>query len=563
MSDSNRPQAVIKTKVEKSRRISLIWAIPAVTVLVGIYLLYDTYSKRGPTVTVTFQGGEGLQVNQSHVKHRDVDMGSVQSIVLAPDYSHVIVTLAMKPEATPMLTDKARFWVVKPRLFAGSISGLDTLVSGSYIEILPSTEPGVKQRSFTGLEDPPVLQTQEAGRTFLLKSPRVGSVSLGSPVFYRDLTVGQVLGWDLSPDARTVTIHAFVKAPFDKFVNDDSRFWDASGISLKLGATGVHLEMESFKALLLGGIAFATPDNAPDTAPSPDDRVFPLYENKEAADDAGYMRLVKFISYFPGAASGLGVGSPVTFQGLRVGQVTDVGLEYDNATDTVRVPVKYEIQPDRIANIRIAQAHGPLENTRLLVEKGMRAELKSANIVTGQQEVALEMDATAPPATIGEFNGMIVMPSIAGGFAGIENAANQLLNKLSHMPFQQIGDNLNTTLQGVSKIVNGTQLADTLIKLHGTMDSADQVVKHLDAGMTPAMKQLPAIATDLQTTLAKSSTLVGSVGTAYGQDSKFSRDLNRLMAQLNDTARAMRALADLLTRHPEALIRGRTNTGPE
>jgi paraquat-inducible protein B len=563
MSDSNHPQATVKTKVEQSRRVSLIWAIPAVTVLVGIYLLYDTFSKRGPTITVTFLGGEGLQVNQSHVKHRDVDMGSVKSIVLAPDYSHVIVTLAMKPEATAMLTKKARFWVVKPRLFAGTISGLDTLVSGSYIEILPSTQPGERQRSFTGLEDPPVLQTQEAGHTFLLKSPRVGSISLGSPLFYRDLTVGQVLGWDLSKDAKSVTIHAFVKAPFDGFVNSETRFWDASGISLQLGATGVHVQLESLKALLLGGIAFGDAEGDTATQPSAEDANFPLFESKEAADNAGFMRLIKFVSYFPGAVSGLGVGSPVTFQGIRVGQVTDVGLEYDNATDTVRVPVHYEIQPDRIANVRVTAARGAVENTRMLVEKGLRAELKSANLITGQQEVALEMDATAPPATISELDGVIVMPSIAGGFAGIENAANQLLNKLSHMPFEQIGDNLNTTLHGVSKLVNGTQLADTLVKLHGTLDSADQVVKHLDAGLAPALKQLPAIATDLQTTLARSSTLVGSVGTAYGQDSKFSRDLTRLMAQLNDTARALRALADLLTRHPEALIRGRTNTGPE
>jgi paraquat-inducible protein B len=563
MTDPIQPQANIRTKVEKSRRVSLIWAIPAVTVAIGLWLIYDTYSKRGPTITVTFLGGEGLQVNQSHVKHRDVDMGVVQSIVLAPDYSHVVVTLAMKPEAAPLLTDKARFWVVKPRLFAGSISGLDTLVSGSYIELLPSTLEGSKQRSFTGLEDPPVLQTQQAGHTFLLKSPRVGSISLGSPVFYRDLTVGEVLGWDLADDAKTVTIHAFVRAPFDKFVNDDSRFWDASGVSLQLGATGVHLQLESLKALLLGGIAFGSPDGDTESEESAQDHEFPLYESKEAADNAGFMRLIKFVSYFSGAASGIGAGSPVTFQGLRVGQVTDVGLEYDPASDSIRVPVHYQIQPDRIANVRIAQSRGPKENTRLLVQRGLRAELKSANLLTGQQEIALEMNSTAPPATLGQEGDVLVMPSIAGGFAGIENAANQLLSKLSHMPFEEIGNNLNDTLHGVSKLVNGTELADTLIKLHGTMGSADQMVKHLDAGLTPAMKDLPGIANDLQSTLAKSSTMMGSVSLAYGQDSKFSRDLNRLMSQLNDTARALRALADLLTRHPEALIRGRTNTGPE
>jgi paraquat-inducible protein B len=563
MNDPVHPHATVRTKVEKSRRISLIWAIPAVTLLIALWLVWDTYSKRGPTITVTFQAGEGLQVNQSHVKHRDVDMGVVQSIVLADDYSHVIVTLAMRPEATPLLNDKARFWVVMPRLFAGSISGLNTLVSGSYIELLPSAIGGTPQRSFTGLEDPPVLQTQTAGHTFLLKTGRVGSISVGSPVFYRDLSVGEVLGWDLSADATIVTIHAFVRAPFDKFVTDETRFWDASGVSLEMGATGVHLQVESLKALILGGVAFAVPPGAPVARPSEEGASFPLFASREDADNAGYVRHVRFVSYFSGAVSGLGPGSPVTFQGLHVGQVTEVGLQYDAANDSLQVPVHYEVEPERIANAKIAAARGPLENTRMLVALGLRAELQSANLLTGQMRVALEIDKDAPPAQLGMEGDVLVMPTIAGGFAGIEAAANQLLSKLSRMPFEKIGNDLDSTLHGASGIVNGAALAESLTALHGTLSNADELVKSLNTGVGPAMKQLPAIASDLQATVAKTDNLIGSATAGYGQDSKFNRDVDRLMVQLNDTARALRALADLLTRHPEALVRGRTNSGPE
>jgi len=565
MTDLTHPQATVKTRVEKSRRISLIWGIPVVTLLIAAWLVWHTYSMRGPTVTVTFVSAEGLQPTQSHVKFRDVDMGVVKSIALADDYSHVIVTLEMKPAATRLLTDKARFWVVRPRLFAGSISGLSTLVSGSYIEVLPSTLGGRRQRSFTGLEDPPVLQTQEAGHTFLLKAPQVGSISLGSPIFYRDLSVGEVLGWDLAPDANSVTIHAFIRAPFDKFVTDDSRFWNASGLSVELGAGGVRVQVESLQALFLGGIAFETPKGAGATAttPSENEHGFPLYASREAADNAGFARHVQFVSYFPGSVGGLQVGAPVTFQGLRVGQVTGMGLEYDPVSDMIRVPVHYEIQPERIANIRFAAARGPVENARILVERGMRAEVQSANLLTGQMKVALEIDPNAPPAHLGVEGNELVMPAIAGGFAGIENAANQLLSKLSSMPFEQIGRNLNDMLGGASKMVNGPELADSLVKLNATLANADEVVKHLNAGLGPAMKQLPAISADLQASLAKAAILVGSMNAAYGQDSKFNRDVDRLMMQLNDTAEALRALSDLLTRHPEALIRGRTNTGPE
>jgi paraquat-inducible protein B len=565
MSDTQtqRVIATVRAPVRKSRRFSLIWMIPLVTLLIGGWLIWDTYSKRGPTVVVSFMSGEGLQPGQSHVKHLDVDLGLVKSVVLAKDFSHVIVTLAMKPEAEPVLTDKALFWVVRPRLFAGSVSGLGTLVSGSYVELLPSSKEGKAQRSFSGLEDPPVLQTAQAGRTFLLKAPEIGSVRVGSPVFYRDIAAGQVLGWDLADNAESVTIHAFVRAPFDKFVTDQSRFWDASGVSVELGANGVRLQLTSVQALLFGGVAFEIPPGAPPAAPSAQDAIFPLFPSRSAAQDAGYVRRIKFVSYFTGAVSGLAVGSPVTFQGLHVGQVTGIGLEYDPTADALRVPVHYDVEPQRIRNVKLAEARGPLENTRMLVERGLRAELKSANLLTGAQEVALSIDPKAEPATLGQEGDVLVMPSVAGGFAGIEAAANQLLTKLSQMPFEQIGRNLNDTLEGASGLVNSPELAQTVVKLRATLSSADDVVRQVRAGVGPALKQLPAIAADLQASLARVGTLMGSVNTAYGADSKFNRDLDRLVLQLNDTATALRWLADLLTRHPEALARGRPSAGSE
>ena len=386
MNEVLRPQAVVNPKVERRRLLAPIWAIPILTLLIGGWLVWNTYSKRGPTVTVTFQAGEGLQANQSHVKHLDVDLGVVKSVVLAPDYSHVVVTLEMKPEATPALTDKARFWVVKPRLFAGNLSGLDTLVSGSYIALLPSEQAGEAQRSFVGLEDPPVLQTREAGRRFILKAGQIGSISVGSPIFLRNIEVGQVLGWDLADDVNSVAIHAFVRAPFDKFITEQTRFWDASGVSLTLGAGGVRLQFDSLKAILLGGVAFETPKDAPASASIEDGQSFQLFASHEDADNAGFLRHVQFVSYFPGSVSGLEAGSPVTFQGLRVGQVHDVGLEYDKASDSIRVPVHYDVQPERLAHIQVIAGRGPLENTRIMVERGLRAELQSANLLTGPNE---------------------------------------------------------------------------------------------------------------------------------------------------------------------------------
>jgi paraquat-inducible protein B len=564
MSEIVEPKASVRTPTESRRRISLIWVVPIVTVLIAAWLIWDTLSKRGPTITITFESGEGLRAGQSHVMYKDLDMGLITNIALSSDRSHVVVTAEMTRQADPLMTSGAQFWVVKPRFFAGNISGLETLLSGSYIELLPAAEPGTRQqRSFTGLEEPPVLQAHVPGRAFLLKADRIGSMSVGSPVFYRDLAVGEVLGWDLGELAQSVTIHAFVRAPFDQYVHDESQFWDASGISVKLGADGVKVQVESLKAVLLGGVAFDTPAISHAAAPSAENHTFALYANHDAAVNAGFERRVKCLAYFPGSVAGLSPGANVTFQGLRVGEVTDVELQYDPKSDTIQVPVHFEVQPERIAGIKLVEGRGPVANARMLVQRGMRAQLESANLITGQMQVALAFVPDAPPAELQIQGDTLIVPTVAGGFAGITNAVNQLLAKLNQMPFDQIGKDISSTLQGVNGLVNGPQLAQSLTALQGTLASAEQLVKQLDNGVAPAMKQLPGISTNLHDSLAQADKLLISLGSAYGDNSTFSRDLDRLMPQLSDLVRSLRTLSDLLTRHPEALVRGRTNQGAE
>jgi paraquat-inducible protein B len=308
-------------------------------------------SKQGPTITITFETAEGLQAGQSQLRFRDIVLGTVKTLELSPDQSHVIVTLATTRQAERLLTDKTVFWVVKPRLFAGNVSGLDTLLSGSYIGMLPSTSPGTLQRAYTGREDPPILQAGVPGHTFSLKATRLGSISLGSPVFFRDLNVGEVLGWEVADMARSVTIHAFVRAPYDRYVNDETRFWNASGVSLQLGGSGIEVKMESLRALLLGGIAFNTADEKSAAPMSAANHAFPLFQDFTSAEAASYSRKIPIITYFPGSVRGLGPGSEVTMHGLVVGHVSSVRLSYDQQQDAIVAPVQYEIEPERIVGV--------------------------------------------------------------------------------------------------------------------------------------------------------------------------------------------------------------------
>lgn len=552
MSNIAEPRVIPHATTRRSRRISVIWIVPLVALAIGAWLAWDTLSKEGPTIKISFEGGEGLQPGQSQLKYKDIVFGTVKSLTLAPDKTHVIVTVATTREAEPLLTDGTLFWVVKPRLFAGNISGVETLLSGSYVGMLPAPKAGKSERDFVGREDPPLLGAYVPGRTFLLKSKRIGAVSVGSPIFFRDLNVGEVLGWDIADMAEYVTIHAFVRAPYDSYVHDETRFWNASGVSIKLGGTGVEVQMESLKALLLGGVAFETAVADIHTAETPENHVFPLFDNRDTANAASYTRKIPAISYFSGSVSGLAPGAAVTVHGLKVGEVTDVRLTYDAAKDAVLAPVRYEIEPERVVGVGKRVFKTDAESVEALLKQGLRASLQSANLITGQQNVALDFVTDAPEAEVSMDGPDFVVPAgEGGGFAGLTASATELLNKVNTLPFEQIGKNLDGILKSTNDMAQGPQMKKALTDLAGMIASAQTMIRNLDT------KQLPELVSGLQKTLTSANKLVLSLDSGYGDNTKFSRDMDRLLAQANDALRSIRALSDLLARHPEALIKGR------
>jgi paraquat-inducible protein B len=565
MSNLAEPPVLARATTRRGRRVSVIWVIPLVALAIGAWLAWDTLSKEGPMITVRFDGAEGLQAGQSQLKFKDIVFGTVKSLELAPDHTHVIVTIATTRQAEPLLTDKTVFWVVKPRLFAGGVSGLETLLSGSYVGMLPGATTGKDQRAFKGLEDPPILTEHVPGHVFLLKAKRLGSISLGSPIFYRDLSVGEVLGWDVADMAQYATIHAFVRAPYDTYVNDETRFWNASGLSIKLAGTGLEVQLESLKALLLGGIAFESPDLQSGIKPaSADNHVFPLFADRDTAQAASYTRKIPLVSYFPGSVSGLAPGSAVTMHGLVVGHVTDVRLAYDPAKGTVLAPVRYEVEPERVIGVGAQIYATPQEAVDALIKRGLRASLESANLITGGQQVALDFVADATPAKLAVEGSDFVLPAVAGGgFAGLQQAANALLDKVNTIPFDAIGKNLGDIVKSVNDLASGPQAKAALTQLAATIATTERLMKNVDSGTAPALKQLPEMANHLQATVTNANKLLLSLDSGYGDNTKFSRDLDRLLVQTNDALSSIRALSDLLSRHPEALIKGRPAGGVE
>jgi paraquat-inducible protein B len=335
-------------------------------------------------------------------------------------------------------------------------------------------------------------------------------------------------------------------------VHDQTRFWNASGVSVKLAGAGVEVQMESLKALILGGVAFETPAAEIHAAETSEDHVFPLFADRDAANNASYTRKIPMISYFPGSVSGLATGSEVTMHGLKVGQVTEVRLTYDAAKDIVLAPVRYELEPERVVGVGAHVYTTTAEGVAALLKGGLRASLQSASLITGQQVVALDFVTDAEPVPVTKEGEDFVLPTTeGGGFAGLASSANDLLGKVSTIPFDQIGKSLNGILKSVNDATQGPQLKKALTDLSAMIASAQGMIQRLDT------KQLPELTTGLEKTLTSANKLVLSLDSGYGDNTKFNRDLERLLAQTTDAVRSIRALTDLLARHPEALIKGR------
>jgi paraquat-inducible protein B len=556
-----------EARVHTRRPFHVVWLIPVVAALIAVFLGWRAISQQGETITLSFSTADGLVAGQTKIRHKAVELGTVQRINLARDMSHVVIQADMRREADAYLTANARFWVVRPRLTAGNISGLETLLSGSYIEMDPGAAGGQSQTSFTGLEEPPAVRSDEPGRSFTLNADRIGSLSSGSPVFYHDIPAGEVLGYEVHPaeerQKSAITVDVFIRAPYDQFVHANSVFWNASGVSVQLGAEGVRLRLESLQAVLSGGIAFDTPAGSQAGPLSVTQSAFRLYADEAAAEAAGFHDNIPFLTYVKGSVRGLAVGAPVEMFGIQIGTVTGIHLDFDPTGRDSRVAVSFEVQPERIFGLGKIPKTPPSEITEALVAHGLRTQLRSANLLTGQLVLGMDFFPDAPKVRLLQEDGAFVLEDQPGGLDSITSGLGAIVQKLEALPVDEIAANLNAALAGVQGITNGPELKQSLRALTATLAAVQELARQASAGVGPALERLPQIAEGVQNTIDRANRLVGSADAGYGTNSQFRRDIERLMDQFSDTARSVRLLADYLDQHPDALLRGRTDRSIE
>jgi paraquat-inducible protein B len=515
----------------KKPELPLVWLLPLIALLVSAWLIYKSTSEKGLVITIDFPTAEGLEVDKTKIRYLDVDVGKVTAISINDDLKTIRVTAQMNSDATDYFKEKTSFWVVKPQVGLGGVSGLGTLLSGAYIGLKPgSGEPRLK---FTGLTMPPVLKSHADGKQFILEASNLGSMNPGTPINFHGITVGEVLSHKLSDEANSIHLGIFINAPYDQFIRKNTRFWIDSGVDLSASADGFKVRTGPLISLLSGGIAFQTSDKDTSVDTQPEQSIFKLYDTYEQSNQIIYTNTLKYVMYFNSSVRGLTVGAPVQLRGIPIGKVTDINLELDKKTAEIRIPVTVELEPDRIET---AHDHATISDNEVmaeLIKKGLRGQLQMGSLVTGQLLIDLDFHpeskivAHVNPTDYPEF------PTTASSLEEFTHSAQVILDKIAKLPLDKLTGEMNktlATLQDTSKAAtnmlntaNGTLTTakDTLGNASGTIKSAQQVLGNLEPGSTGYY------------------------------------EFHKMLQELTQAAASMKQLTDYLEQHPESLIRGK------
>lgn len=519
---------------QRRARVSLVWLVPIAAALVGFSMVVQNWLSAGPQITVSFETAEGLEANKTQVKYKNVVIGQVTAINLSEDHTRVIATVELDQDAEPFTREDTKFWVVRPRIGASGVSGVDTLLSGAFIGA-DAGRAEETRREFVGLEAPPPVTFGVEGKQFTLHTDDLGSLGIGSPLYFRRLQVGQVISFGLADDGKGVQVQVFVNAPYDNFVTDDTRFWNASGVDVSVAADGLTVNTESLSAILAGGIAFRAPNYSPDARPAAEDSEFTLFSDmrRAMAPADGPPRYVQM--RFDQPLRGLNVDAPVEFLGVPIGRVVSVKLDYDEQNKNFPVVVGAVIFPNRLgaAHDKLSQALGG--NTeehaarlmQMFVERGLRAQARTGNLLTGQLYISLDFDPRAPQVAFDQQARPMVIPTIAGSFDKLQEQLQAMVDKLSKLPIESLADNLN-----------------------GSLDELRQTLKQVNGDVLP----------QLQRTLERSEQTLQNANQALADGSPQRQQLGDTLEEVQRAVRSVRVLSDYLSRHPESLIRGRNSS---
>jgi len=512
------------TSLNKKAELPLVWLLPICAFIVSGWLIYKSASEKGPVITIDFPTAEGLEIDKTKIRYLDVEIGKVTDININQDAKTIQVTAQMHHTAENYLNQNTSFWVVRPQVGLAGISGLNTLISGAYIEVKPGDGP--HQHHFTGLPAAPVLKTEAKGRQFVLETANLGSLGPRTQINFHGIPVGEVLTQELSVHADSIRLVIFIKAPYDQFVRKNTRFWKDSGIDLSAGADGFKVRTGPLVSMLSGGIAFRTPPDDTVKDVKPEYAMFHLYDTYEQSTQIEYRNTLKYVMYFNGSVRGLTEGAPVQLRGIPIGAVTGISLELDAKTADIRIPVTVDLEPDRIKEINKQPNVSNKDMMSRLISKGLRAQLQTGSLLTGQLLVDLDFHPNSKVALHSNNSPYQEFPTIPSSLDQFTHAAQTIMDKIAKLPLNELTTEMNSTLKSLqvtSKAANGmlTDAKQTMGSADKSLQSADQLLRSLEPGSTTR------------------------------------HEIDKLLLELNQSANSVKQLTDYLEQHPEALLRGK------
>lgn len=528
-------------EISRPRRwhISPVWLIPLLAVLVGAWLIYQNYSSRGPVVTLRMDTAEGIDAGNTKLKVRSVEVGHVTQVALTDDYEGAVATIQMNPDTGKLLGDDSKFWVVKPRVGPQGISGLNTILSGAYLQLKPSQQASDK-RSFQVLDNPPVLRNDQPGVDIKLSSDGDNTLSVGDPIVYLGQNVGTIDSANFAPQKREMVYRVFIKAPYAKLITRSTQFWLRSGVDFHLGSDGVDVQLGSIQSVLAGGVTFGLPDGVEAGNKVKDGDSFKLYETQNAAVQDRYDEKLQYVVLLNDSVRGLSAGAPVEYRGLRVGTVEQVPFYSPDfhlkSFSNFKIPVLISIEPQRpsLAWANWSRAEWRKHNQKFF-DHGMRATVKSSNLLTGSMFVDVNFDKNAPKFVTRQIGQYQVFPSEPSQITNIQQSVSNLVDKLNKLNLEPIADQLKHTVATTS---------DTLDQLQKVTTSINQLLNK------PGTQSLPGQLHDTLQELDRTLQNFQKGAPAY---QNLNQSLDRLNRVLDDAAPLTRTLRD----HPNSLIFGR------
>ncbi len=553
------PDQPTRPRIEKAKgvpsRVSLIWLLPMAALLFAAWMLWQSYSDRGPLITINFNSAGGVIAGETRVLSNDVAVGLVESVRLSEDLRSVIVEARMNPEVAPYIDTDTQFWVVNARINTTEISGLGTLLSGSYIEVDWDDSPGQRESEFVALLEPPLTPRGTPGMRITLDAEEAGYIYVGSPVFHRQIEVGRVERRRLSPDGLKVLFDVFVEAPYHRFIYPETRFFGVSGVEANINADGATVRVESMSALFTGGVAFETDEIGTTAEPLlRNNSKFKLYDSRNVARESVYEAegddRFRYMAEFEGSIKGLRKGSPIEYNGIRIGQVVAVNVEPPAGPgERTRVFAVLQFQPRRLGLTNIDKA-GMDSLLQSYIDMGLRVQLASGNLLTGSLIVKLVERPDALPAGIdASTKPYASLPTTASNVEAVTADVETLIKNLSELPLDSLVSSATDLLRNAGNLVGSDDVANLPGQLSASLESLAATATQVEAATTDLprmMRALTAAAENADEVLA-----------GVSPDSEIYIELSATVRELRDAAKSIARFAEVLEDNPNALITGR------